>query len=931
MRPRPHHPRSTPLWPGWRRFGLALVLWGAAGWLTVASAAGDPQAPMAEMRLGILIYRPSEVEQQDWTPVIAALQRQLAHVRVLPQWLTYPDLDAAVHARRLDALITNPAHYIALRQTEGLGTALATVMRRRHGIETAGFGGTVLVPANSPLQRWQDLRGRRVAIPHEESLGGWYLQRYELLRRGIPLDAIDWIRAGMPHDNVVQALLEGQAEAAFVRDGVWEAMLASGRVAADRLRVLQRQDLPGYPVAVSTPLIPEWPVAMLPHVDEDMRRLLTLALLHVRDDPALASGPIAGFAPPQGYAAVENLLRALRVRPFGLPQLTWRETLQINAWPLALATGGVLTLLLFTLVLLTQKRRLRQALRENTALLDELSILAKTFDSNQGVLITDAQGRILRANRTFETITGYPAAEAIGHTPGELLRSGRHDAAFYRAMWQALVEHGHWEGEIYNRRKDGNIYPEWLSISAVREASGPARFYVAIFSDITWRKQAEAQIEHLAFFDPLTGLANRRLLLDRMQYALHQARRSDRWGAALFLDLDHFKTINDTIGHAAGDAVLRTIGERIRATVREQDTPGRLGGDEFLVLLPATFERRDDAALAAQTVADKLGTVLRTPISYKDQTLTLTVSIGIALYGNEGSDEDTTAELLKAADLAMYSVKQTGRNGVAFFDPEMEAAIRARHALQRDLAHAIEAGELRLYLQPQVDPRGRIVGAEALVRWQRADGNLVPPGDFIPLAEETGLILPLGDWVLQQAAALLRRWQDDAALAGLHLSINVSTKQFRNPALGQRVQQALAQHGIAAQQLELEITESVFLDDLESARTLLQALDAQGVSLALDDFGTGYSSLAYLAELPFDVIKIDQRFVARLGQHRRQDEAIVTTIIALGRKLGMQVLAEGVETEQQAAYLLSHGCHLLQGYRYGRPMPVEQFEAQVRA
>ncbi|MCX7742907.1 MAG: EAL domain-containing protein, partial [Tepidimonas sp.] len=248
-----------------------------------------------------------------------------------------------------------------------------------------------------------------------------------------------------------------------------------------------------------------------------------------------------------------------------------------------------------------------------------------------------------------------------------------------------------------------------------------------------------------------------------------------------------------------------------------------------------------------------------------------------------------------------------------------------------DLAHAIEAGELRLYLQPQVDVRGRIVGAEALVRWLRADGTLVPPGEFIPLAEETGLILPLGDWVLQQAAALLQRWQDDPVLAGLYLSVNVSAKQFRDPAFGQRVQQSLEQHGIPARLLELEITESVFLDDLESARTTLQALDAQGVSLALDDFGTGYSSLAYLAELPFDIIKIDQRFVARLGQHSRQDEAIITTIIALGRKLRMQVLAEGVETEQQENYLLSHGCHLLQGYRYGRPMPVEQFEAQVRA
>ncbi|WP_231960202.1 EAL domain-containing protein [Tepidimonas fonticaldi] len=897
--------------------------------VALLSSPGIARADHTELRVGILAYRPMDVEERDWAPVIDAMQHRLPSVRLHVRLLHYTALDNAVRARELDVVITNPGHYVALRYSDGLSTVLAAVARRRLGIETEAFGGTVLVRTDSPLQHWQDLRGKRVGVPHEESLGGWHLQRYELLRRGVRDDEVTWVRVGMPHDNVVQAVLDGRVDAGFVRDGVLEAMLATGRVAPDRLRVLQRQDLPGYPIAVSTPLVPEWPVAALPHVDSQTRRALLLALLDVRDDPALRTGGLAGFVLPQGYVAVEDLLRELRVRPFGVPQLTWRETVQLNAAPLAAVGGAVLVLLALLALLEHQRRRLRQALRDKSALLHELALTAKTFDSTQGVLITDAKGRIVRVNRAFQAITGYTAEDAHGRTPGELLRSGRHDAAFYRAMWEALSERGHWEGEVWNRRKSGDIFPEWLTISAVTDAVGKVRHYVAIFHDISWRKQAEAQIENLAFFDPLTGLANRRLLLDRLQQSIRQARRNARWGAVLFLDLDFFKSINDTFGHDAGDAVLRTIGERIRTTLREQDTPGRLGGDEFLVLLPATFERRDDAALAAQTVADKLGAALRQPIPHQDQAITLTLSIGIALYGDQ-DDDDHATELLKAADLAMYSVKQAGRNGVAFFDPEMEAAIRQRHQLQHDLARAIEAGELRVYLQPQVNAAGRIVGAEALVRWLRADGTLVPPGEFIPLAEETGLILPLGDWVLQQAAALLRRWQDDPVLAGLHLSVNVSAKQFRDPAFGQRVQQALAQHGIPARLLELEITESVFLEDLESARTTLGALDAQGVSLALDDFGTGYSSLAYLAELPFDIIKIDQRFVARLGQHSRQDDAIITTIIALGRKLRMQVLAEGVETERQETYLLSHGCHLLQGYRYGRPMPVEQFETQAR-
>ncbi|MCX7663901.1 MAG: phosphate/phosphite/phosphonate ABC transporter substrate-binding protein, partial [Tepidimonas fonticaldi] len=306
----------------------------AAVVLALLTSPGVARADHTELRLGILAYRPMDVEERDWAPVIDALQRRLPGVRLHVRLLDYTALDTAVRARELDAVITNPGHYVALRYSDGLSTVLAAVTRRRHGIETEAFGGTVLVRADSPLQRWQDLRGKRVGVPHEESLGGWHLQRYELRRRGVRDNDITWVRVGMPHDRVVQAVLDGQVDAGFVRDGVLETMLATGRVTPDRLRVLQRQDLPGYPVAVSTPLVPEWPVATLPHVDSQTRRALLLALLGVRDDPALRTGELAGFVLPQGYVAVEDLLRELRVRPFGVPQLTWRETVQLNAGPL---------------------------------------------------------------------------------------------------------------------------------------------------------------------------------------------------------------------------------------------------------------------------------------------------------------------------------------------------------------------------------------------------------------------------------------------------------------------------------------------------------------------------------------------------------------------------------------------------------------------
>ncbi len=880
------------------------------------------------IRVGVLAFRPQAAEQADWGPVFHALQAALPAWELRWELFDYPEMDRAVRARNVDVVITNPGHYVALHHQEGLSVPLAT-LRRRVGVHVVeAFGGVALVRADSPIRQWADLRGRRVAAVHDESLGGLALQRGELLRAGVPHDAVDWLFTGMPHQAVLHAVLDGRADAGFVRDGVLEAALADGTVAPGALRVLMPQNVPGYPLALSTPLYPEWPVAALPTLPPAARIRLTEALLRL-DAAGPLPGRVAGFAPPQPYGAVEALLRALRMAPFGVPQLTLRETLQRNATPLAVTAALGAGLLAWLGLTLHQRRRLRAALRDKSALLDEVAILAKTFDSAQGVVICDADGRIVRVNRAFTAVTGYGAEEAMGRTPGELLRSGRHDRAFYDAMWQALRTQGHWEGEIWNRRKNGEVYPEWLAISAIADAVGKIRHYVAIFSDISWRKQAEAQIEQLAFFDPLTGLANRRLLMDRLEQAVRQARREHRWGALLFVDLDRFKDINDTQGHDAGDAVLREVAQRLQASLREQDTAGRLGGDEFLVLLPAAHTQRDDAALAAKAVADKLMAALQAPVAVSGQpAATLTASVGIALYGDQ-SAEGNGLDLLKAADLAMYSVKQAGRNGVAFFDPDMEAAVRQRHALQQALAEAIEHDRLQLYVQPQVNARGHVVAGEALLRWPRDDGRFVSPAEFIPLAEETGLILPLGAWVLERACAVLARWQRHPTLTDLRLAVNLSARQFREADFVDQVAEALRRHGLAPQQIEFEITESVFLGDLEEARRTLQRLKALGVTLALDDFGTGFSSLSYLAELPFDVIKIDQRFVARLAQPTRADEAIVTTIIALGRKLDMQVLAEGVETEAQARYLIAHGCHLLQGYHFGRPMPLEPFERTV--
>jgi diguanylate cyclase (GGDEF)-like protein/PAS domain S-box-containing protein len=911
---------------GWRPLRALLVL-ALVAWLllpTGPARAGDLATDRPTLTIGVLAIQSAPVEQARWGAVERALIEALPQYRLRWQPLRFPELDRAIATHRLDAVITNPGHALAL--VHELGAApLASVVRQIAGEEIAALAGVVWVRADSPLQRWADLAGRRVAVVHEESLGGRWLQTFELVRRGIDPDRIDWRYAGPGHDSVIDSVLRGEADAAFVRAGIWEARVASGRADPRRLRPLEPQQLPGYPFAASTPLYPDWTVLALVTTPEPVRRDLAAALLALQLAPAaraqVPDDGVVGFAPPQATAATERVLRTMRVRPFAPLPLTWRERLAAAA-PLLAATGaGVLTLAIFATRVWRQKRRLRE-------LLAEQAIQARVFDSDFGILITDDNQRIQRVNAAFTRVTGYRDDEVIGKTP-KILSSGRHDAAFYQAMWASIRELGGWQGEVWNRRKNGEIYPEWLSISTVTDADGRVRHYVAVFSDIGWRKAAEAHIERLTTRDPLTDLLNRHGLLVRLENALARCRTQQSVGALLLIDLDQFRLINEVHDAAAGDQVLRECARRLREQLYHDDTVARLGGDEFAVVLPPSHADRHLAAFAAQAVAERLRTALAEPIALPSgASVQLTASIGIALI--EASDR-ATADWLQAADLAMQQAKRAGRNTIHFFDPALEAQLAQEFALRQALAQAIDAGELQLYAQPQFDSQRRLVGAELLLRWQRADGSMVSPAQFIPLAEASGLIVPIGRWVRAQAVATLLRWRGQPQLAKLKLAVNVSAREFAQDDFVAAVAEAVEPLGGRARQLELEITESVFMADLAAAKAALTALKASGVQLALDDFGTGYSSLSYLSELPFDCLKIDQRFVARVACGDKQGEAIAATIITLGRKLGMVVLAEGVETEAQERYLTAQGCHQLQGYLLARPMPLAQFEAWAMA
>jgi diguanylate cyclase (GGDEF)-like protein/PAS domain S-box-containing protein len=552
-------------------------------------------------------------------------------------------------------------------------------------------------------------------------------------------------------------------------------------------------------------------------------------------------------------------------------------------------------------------------------------IAAATFETQEAIMITDPDATILRVNQAFQDITGYDATEVIGCNP-RIFQSGRHNMAFYQSLWSALLNTGKWSGEIWDKRKDGSIYPKLSTITAVYNDRHQVTNYVAVFRDITLNKKSEQEIHQLAFYDSLTQLPNRRLLLDRLRQAMVVGTRNGRHGALLFLDLDHFKTINDTRGHAMGDQLLVEVARRLQTGVREGDSVARLGGDEFVVVLEDLSSEPQEAASQTELVAEKIRRELDKPYVINGLESHSTVSIGISLFrGHQESAED----LLQHTDVAMYQAKVAGRNTIRFFDPKMQTALDMRAGLEADLRHALEKQQFKLYYQIQVDSLRRPLGAEALLRWQHPERGLVSPMEFIPLAEEIGLIVPMGLWVLKTACVQLKEWQSDALTRDLTLAVNVSAKQFRQPDFVAQVQRALLESSIKPSHLKLEMTESIVLENVEDTINKMREIKALGVSFSMDDFGTGYSSLQYLKRLPLDQIKIDQSFVRDIISDPN-DAAIVQTIIAMTEALGLNVIAEGVETEAQWEFLDRHGCHAFQGYLFGKPVPLDQFERVLR-
>lgn len=627
----------------------------------------------------------------------------------------------------------------------------------------------------------------------------------------------------------------------------------------------------------------------------------------------LASRPLITVTPEVSLYRARNTLLESRVRHIGVYSPEAEKIIGLVSFSDILSG-----------IELIYVKELRQALEERNQALSvsrrNLQLADKVIESSlEGIIITDAEQRIVNVNPAFTRLMGYQLEEVVGQRPS-MFSSGRHDAEFYQGMWKAITENGHWQGEIWNRRANGEIFPELLTITGIKDDLGEVSHYAALFSDISELKENERKIRHLAYYDPLTGLANRRLFQDRLSMAIAHAHRSGNKLALIFVDLDRFKRINDSLGHEAGDTLLKAVSERILLGVREDDTVARLGGDEFVVML-SDLGQADVAVTAARRICEAMNEPLE--LGPGAEPMVVTCSLGISLYPDDG---ETMEELVRNADSAMYRAKDLGRNNFQLYSPEINARSLEHLAMENNLRRALEDGTLEVHYQPLIRAAdAQPAAAEALLRWNHPDLGRVAPGDFIPLAEETGLIVPIGEWVLDQVCAQLAAWNREGR-PPLEVSVNISPTQFCNEDFPKVVQSVLARHGVAPGRLTLELIETVLVEDAVENIRILHALRSLGVGLDLDDFGTGYSSLYYLKRFPINRLKIDRVFVRDLGKSQR-DNAIVAAIIQLAHSLELEVVAEGVERADQLELLQASGCDWFQGFYYGGAVDAQGFAA----
>lgn len=909
-------------------------------WITLLCCLGSAGSALAAqvVRVGVLSSQSKPETLAQWQPTALALTQLVPQTQFEVLALTSEELDAAVNAGQLDFVLTNPAHYVMLRQRDRL-RPMATLNQMIGNQVVDSYGSVIFTQANSGIHTLTQVRGKRVVAVGLNSLGGYLMAADTFRANQINLhnsSDVNLSFTGVPHSRVVQSVLAGEADVGIVRTGLLEQMVSAGQLDLAQLRVLNLQSTSVFPQLRSTELFPEWSWTAMSHTSTVLTKAVLVALMQIQpDSDAARAGRYQGFSISANYAPVVELMRRLKVYPGMQDDPIWKQLWQNHQAEITVSALVALALgLALAAYLWRSNRRLYELTRINSEAQTSLEIAAAAFNSDIGLVVTDQLTHIQRSNEAMATLFGYSQADLFGQSTA-MLRAPSMAKGALGTLWKEVQAHGRWHGELVCQHKDGHEVPCMVTIAKVRNPTSDLTGYVGSFSDISAQKKAQHDIRQLAYFDPLTTLPNRRMFLETLQAALTKALDEGTLAGVMFIDLDHFKNLNDAHGHSVGDQLLSLMARRLQLLIGPRDIAARLGGDEFVVMMSGLSTSEDQAMSQVMVLAERVHHALRAPfeldthneIGLYAQTLRYSCSgsIGVALFGLV--DEPLT-EVLKRADVAMYKSKQDGRNLIRQYDPAAQKNLNERMALSNDLNLALRDGQLKLLYQLQVDAKNLAVGAECLMRWHHPRLGPVSPAEFIPLAEESGAIVAMGDWVVCCACETLARWAGVPELCHLTLSVNVSPRQFTESDFVARIKRVLNDTGAQPHLLRLEVTEGIVMQDTQEVIAKMRELCALGLSFSVDDFGTGYSSLSYMQMLPLAELKIDKSFVNDLTTSDRA-QAIVKAIIALGHSMGITIVSEGVETQAQKERLLALGCPLLQGYLISRPMDCAELEALI--
>ncbi|SFR52528.1 EAL domain-containing protein [Thiomicrospira sp. ALE5] len=880
-------------------------------------------------QLAVLAFQDKSLAMARWQPLADYLTNKIDHAQFELAVYHNEEMEQAVASGAVDFVLTQPSQYVLLTYRHQLSSPLASLLNKDGGQVTEYFGGVIFTLAErDDIANLKDIKGKRVAGASITGLGSYQMQAFELLQHGIRLQQdANVTTTGQPQRRVVEAVLAGEVDVGFVRTGVLEALSARELIDLSQLKILNQQAYAGFPFITSTRLYPEWAFAAMPEVDSEVIRLVAAALLAIPSHSPLSEAmQIGGFTIAGDYRTIDNLMRELRLEPFDDFALQFQDV--VAWWLIEIVIGLVLvfSMLAFVVALLIQRQGLlNQERRRLKKALTELRLLNQAVEqSPESIVITDLNGQFRYMNPMFEQTTGYTEEEVLGKSPS-ILSSGLTPKSVYQDLWATLKQGKVWLGELSNKRKNGEIYPSQAIISPVKDEQGRATHYLAIQRDISSRKQREQRINELLYRDPVTGLANRNRIIQFIDKQLFES--SGRNAALILVNIARFKFINQIDGADVGDAVLVAVGQRLnRLFTGQGNLVARLAADEFAVFCQRDGQKDEALDQTVQTIVQ----AFNTSVGVRGKRFDLNVAVGVAslVLSKPESSQVVINQLFENAGVALKQIRQSSGTGVCVFDQQLLQDSLAKHQLQNELASGILRDELRLFVQPQVNHQRQLMGLECLVRWQHPDHGLMAPGTFIPLAEESDLILGLGDWVLRHACLILAQMQQSQP--AIIVAVNISPRQFMQASFVASVKKWLAESAAQPNGLMIEITESLFLDELQMVVNKMNELKSLGVQFSIDDFGTGYSSLSYLQQLPVDELKIDRSFILTMTESN-ESVSLVPTIYAMAQQMNLRVIAEGIETPAQAAQLAQFEHLELQGYLFGKPAEFKDWFAQWSA